>query len=157
MQGCGTKRVRQSITAGRPEASARSIAGATSSGCVDGFAVAAEAARDRRIVGVVEAGAELEVELRLLAGADDAPGGVVVDEGDHRQLVAPGRVELLQREAERAVAGDVEHRPVGMLQLQRQRIGQAEAELAMPGSWKRVRTSCTGVKSLLQKVVWPPS
>ena len=58
---------------------------------------------------------------------------------DDRQLVAPRGVQLLQREAEGAVAGDVEHRPARVRQLQRQRIGQAEAEVHMPGSWKRVR------------------
>ena len=39
----------------------------------------------------------------------------------------------LQREAEGAVARDVEHRPARLLQLQRQRVGQAEAEVAHAG------------------------
>ena len=77
---------------------------------LDDFAVAAEAARDRRVVGVGQRGAELEVQRQALAHADHAPGRVVVDDGDHRQLHAPRGVELLQREAEGAVAGEVEHR-----------------------------------------------
>ena len=45
--------------------------------------------------------------------------------------ITPARgVQLVEREAEGAVAGDVEHRACRVLQLQRHRTGQAEAQVA---------------------------
>ena len=150
--------MRQSSTAGRPEAMARCSAPATSPAPRDDLAVATEAARDGRVVGVFQRGAHLEVEAQLLAHADHAPGGVVVDDGDHRQAVAARGIELVQGEAEGAVAGDVDDRPArDAATCSAIAAGRPKPRWLMPGSWKRVRTSRTGVRSLLQKVVWPPS
>ena len=64
--------------------------------------MASKPARNAGIVRAGEAGAELEVQLLSLTRADDAPSLIVVDDVYHRQPVAPGRIQLLQREPKRA-------------------------------------------------------
>lgn len=59
------------------------------------LAITAKTARNRSVVGIFKAGSHLKIKLLPLARADDAPGCIIVDDGEHRQLVAARGVQLV--------------------------------------------------------------
>ncbi len=95
-------------SAGLPEAAARSSAGRICSGSLDELAVAAERLHHLVVAGVGELGRGEAIPAvdGALRPHHLAPGGVVADDADDRQLEAHGGVELEAVQAEGAVAVD---------------------------------------------------
>ncbi len=115
-----------------------------------------ETARDRRVVGAGQIIAQRKAVATLMRHLDHAPGGVVVDDVDHRQGVTPGGIQFLETKT-KGTEFTLNTRTVGRFSLAANANARPKPSRAMPTSLKRVRGADTGAEIIAPEAGMPLS